>query len=178
MSHLYHKFIDTPFNRMRIGGTEDGLCLFEFEYRTSLNAIERRIEQMTGVTFEDGEHPYFEEVEQQVAEYFAGTRQNFDLPLQLLGSPFQVSVWQALLQIPYGETRSYKQQSIYLNNEKAIRAIASANGDNGIAIIVPCHRVIGANGSLVGYGGGIQRKKWLLEHEAKHSGKTLQPLLF
>ena len=82
------------------------------------------------------------------------------------------------MQIPYGETRSYKQQSIFLGNEKAIRAVAGANGENGIAIIVPCHRVIGENGSLTGYGGGLQRKKWLLDHERKHSGKTGQAELF
>jgi O-6-methylguanine DNA methyltransferase len=100
------------------------------------------------------------------------------LPLHLVGSDFQKSVWKALIQIPYGETRSYKQQSIFLGNEKAIRAVAGANGDNGIAIIIPCHRVIGEDGSLTGYGGGLQRKKWLLDHERKHSGKAGQGELF
>jgi O-6-methylguanine DNA methyltransferase len=111
-------------------------------------------------------------------EYFIGTRKEFDLPLHLLGTSFQKSVWLGLLQIPYGETRSYKKQSIFLGNEKAIRAVAGANGENGIAIIIPCHRVIGENGSLTGYGGGLQRKKWLLDHERKHSGKTGQAELF
>jgi len=96
----------------------------------------------------------------------------------LAGTDFQKSVWVALQQIPYGETRSYKQQSIALGNEKAIRAVAGANGENGIAVIIPCHRVIGENGSLIGYGGGLQRKKWLLEHERKHSGKETQLGLF
>eukprot|EP01012_Entosiphon_sulcatum_P048947 TRINITY_DN67528_c0_g1_i1.p2 TRINITY_DN67528_c0_g1~~TRINITY_DN67528_c0_g1_i1.p2 ORF type:complete len:105 (-),score=7.05 TRINITY_DN67528_c0_g1_i1:27-320(-) len=96
----------------------------------------------------------------------------------MIGTDFQKRVWKGLLDIPFGETRSYKKQSIYLGDVKAIRAVATANGQNGIAIIVPCHRVIGDNGSLVGYGGGLPKKKWLLEHEAKHSGKDLQMGLF
>ena len=87
-------------------------------------------------------------------------------------------VWEGLKQIPFGETRSYKKQSIFLGDEKAIRAVARANGENGIAIIIPCHRVIGENGSLVGYGGGLWRKQWLLKHERAHSGQTQQQSLF
>ena len=164
--------------RMRIGATGDGICLFDFEYRRSIDAIMKRIELGTRELFREGEHRLFSLLEQQVDEYFKGTRKTFDLPLHFVGTPFQISVWQGLQQIPYGETRSYKKQSIFLGNEKAIRAIAGANGNNGIAIIVPCHRVIGEHGSLVGYGGGLPRKKWLLEHEWKHSGRTGQAELF
>ena len=163
---------------MRIGATAEGICLFDFQYRRSIDTIMKRIEHLAGDQFSEGESPYFAVLEQQIGEYFLGVRQAFDVPLHLLGTPFQVSVWQGLLQIPFGETRSYKQQSIFLGNEKAIRAVAGANGENGIAIIVPCHRVIGENGSLIGYGGGLQRKKWLLDHERKHSGKTGQGELF
>ena len=164
--------------KMRMGATDQGICLFEFEYRRSIDTIMKRVETLSGFTVTEGDHPHFGVLEKQVGEYFKGTRTAFDLPLQLLGTPFQASVWEGLMKIPYGETRSYKKQSIFLGNEKAIRAVAGANGDNGIAIIVPCHRVIGENGSLVGYGGGLQRKKWLLDHEWKHSGKSAQGELF
>lgn len=175
---LYLSFTDTPLGIMRMGATDQGICLFDFQYRRSIDSIMKRIEQYIGHTFTEGHHPLFDTLQQQINEYFAGTHQQFDLPLHLVGSPFQVSVWQQLLEIPYGETRSYKQQSIALGNEKAIRAVAGANGDNGIAIIVPCHRVVGANGSLTGYGGGLPKKKWLLEHEVKYSGKSGQLDLF
>ena len=172
------KHIDTPVGKMRIGASDDGICLFDFQYRKSIDSIMNRIENITGDKFADGDHPHFSLLEQQISEYFSGTRKEFDLPLHPVGTPFQKSVWDGLVKIPYGETRSYKQQSVFLGNEKAIRAVATANGENGIAIIIPCHRVIGSNGSLVGYGGGLQRKKWLLEHERKHSGKTGQAELF
>ncbi len=163
---------------MRMGASDEGICLFDFEYRRSIDTIMNRIEKHMGRSFTAGEHPHFEILKQQAGEYFTGERKDFDLPLHLVGSPFQVSVWKLLMQIPYAETRSYKKQSIMLGNEKAIRAVAGANGENGIAIIVPCHRVIGENGSLVGYGGGLPKKQWLLDHERKHSGKTGQLGLF
>ncbi len=172
------KHIDTPVGKMRIGATDEGICLFDFQYRKSIDSIMKRVETHSGKTFQEGEHHYFQLLEQQISEYFMGTRKEFDLPLHLLGTPFQKSVWQGLLKIPYGETRSYKQQSVFLGNEKAIRAVAGANGENGIAIIIPCHRVIGENGSLTGYGGGLQRKKWLLDLERKFSGKSGQAELF
>jgi len=163
---------------MRIGATGLGICLFDFQYRRSIDTIMKRIETLSGDKFSEAEHPHFELLERQMDEYFKGTRKEFDIPLHLLGTTFQKSVWQGLLKIPYGETRSYKQQSIFLGNEKAIRAVAGANGENGIAIIIPCHRVIGESGSLTGYGGGLQRKQWLLSHERKYSRKTGQRELF
>jgi O-6-methylguanine DNA methyltransferase len=163
---------------MRMAATDAGICLFEFEHRKSINTILDRVGNALNDRFQEGDHPYFIALEQQVNEYFQGVRQEFDLPLDLLGTPFQVKVWRGLLDIPYGQTRSYEQQSRFLGDEKAIRAVAGANGQNGIAIIIPCHRVIGKDGSLTGYGGGIQRKKWLLEHERLHSGKQVQATLF
>ncbi|HZX57480.1 MAG TPA: methylated-DNA--[protein]-cysteine S-methyltransferase [Mucilaginibacter sp.] len=106
----------------------------------------------------------------QLDEYFAGERQAFELPIKQRGSSFQQEVWQCLLKIGYGKTVSYLQQSRMMNNPLAIRAIAASNGKNDLAIIVPCHRVIGSDGSLTGYAGGLWRKKWLLEHEAKVLG--------
>jgi len=107
----------------------------------------------------------------QLNEYFAGKRKVFDLPIKQAGSDFQQQVWDCLLTIPYGETITYAQQSNLMNNPLAIRAIAAANGKNHLWVVVPCHRVIGSNGSLTGYAGGLWRKQWLLEHEAKVAGK-------
>jgi len=114
--------------------------------------------------------PLLKMAAQQLDEYFTGERQVFDLPIKQPGSSFQQEVWQCLLKIGYGKTISYLQQSKMMNNPLAIRAIASSNGRNDLAIIVPCHRVIGSDGSLTGYAGGLWRKKWLLEHEAKVLG--------
>ena len=112
----------------------------------------------------------FADVRAQLDEYFAGTRRTFDVPLHPSGSAFQLRAWQALCEIPYGETVSYGAQATRLGTPTAFRAVGSANGQNPISIIVPCHRVIGANGSLVGYGGGLDAKRWLLQHEAMHAG--------
>lgn len=172
------KLIETALGSMQLAATDEGICLFDFQYRRSIDNIMKRIETNTGKRFGEGHHPYFDLLEQQIGEYFTGVRQTFQLPLHLVGTPFQVSVWKGLQEIPYGETRSYKAQSQFLGVEKAIRAVAGANGENGIAIIIPCHRVIGENGSLTGYAGGLPKKQWLLEHERKHSGRTLQGNLF
>jgi methylated-DNA-[protein]-cysteine S-methyltransferase len=116
------------------------------------------------------ETPLLEEATRQFDEYFAGTRKTFDLSINQTGTDFQQQVWQELLKIDYGKTITYNQQSIQMNNPLAIRAIAAANGKNNLWVVVPCHRVIGSNGSLTGYAGGLWRKQWLLEHEAKVSG--------
>jgi len=106
-------------------------------------------------------------VRQQLNEYFAGQRKAFDLPLRYAGSPFQQRVWAGLLSIGYGETLSYLDLARRLGDEKSLRAVGQANGQNPIAIVIPCHRVIGAGGALTGYGGGLGRKRWLLDHEAR-----------
>jgi len=114
---------------------------------------------------EEKETPLIQEAAKQLEDYFAGERKDFDLPLAPKGTPFQLKVWQALTTIPYGETRSYKQIAEQIGNSRACRAVGLANNRNPIAIVVPCHRVIGANGKLVGYGGGLEVKKYLLELE-------------
>jgi methylated-DNA-[protein]-cysteine S-methyltransferase len=115
---------------------------------------------------------------QQLREYFDGTRQYFDFPFLQTGTVFQQKVWQQLLKIECGQTQSYLELARKLGDEKCIRAAASANGKNNLAIVVPCHRVIGSGGKLVGYAGGLWRKQWLLEHEAKMAGKSIQGSLF
>ena len=109
----------------------------------------------------------------QLDEYFSGTRKEFELHLNIKATKFQEKVWKALLHIPFGKTRSYLEQAKALGDVKAIRAVASANGKNPIAIIIPCHRIIGSDGSLTGYAGGIHRKKWLLEHEGVLTQQSL-----
>jgi methylated-DNA-[protein]-cysteine S-methyltransferase len=112
-----------------------------------------------------GPHPLLEALGHQLEEYWAGHLRTFSVPLDLQGSPFQQKVWQSLLNIPWGKTRTYLEQSRLLGDEKAIRAVAAANGRNPVAIVVPCHRVIGSDGSLTGYAGGIENKRQLLELE-------------
>jgi len=175
---LFTKYIETPVGPMWMAANDEGICLFEFEDRRRIEQIMKRITHLLNTDFVVGDHRYHALLEAQMNEYFAGTRKEFDLPLNLVGSEFQKKVWTGLLDIPYGKTRSYKEQSIYLGDEKAIRAVAGANGQNSIAIIVPCHRVIGSSGSLTGYGGGLPRKQWLLDHESKYSGKGQQMDMF
>ncbi|MGD9699948.1 MULTISPECIES: methylated-DNA--[protein]-cysteine S-methyltransferase [unclassified Acinetobacter] len=112
------------------------------------------------------DHPILLETQKQLTEYFAGTRQQFDLPLDFEGTEFQKKVWQALLSIPFGETRSYRDIAEQVGNVKAVRAVGAANGKNPISIIAPCHRVVGANGKLVGFAGGLDNKEILLKLES------------
>jgi methylated-DNA-[protein]-cysteine S-methyltransferase len=115
----------------------------------------------------------FPEISAQIDAYFAGEREEFDVALAPHGTAFQMRVWDELTKIPYGETISYSELARRLGDLKLVRAVGTANGRNPISIIIPCHRVIGADGSLVGYGGGLERKKWLLEHEEVTSGRRL-----
>lgn len=112
-------------------------------------------------------NPLLNQIKKELEEYFAWKRKMFTIPLKPTGTIFQQKAWEALTKIPYGETRSYKEEANLAGNPKAVRAIGWANNKNPIVIIIPCHRVIGADGNLVGYGGGIERKIWLLEHEKK-----------
>lgn len=131
---------------------------------------------LTGLHFgkqslaEERETPLLEEARIQLSQYFQGQRRVFDLPLQLKGTPFQRAVWQALVEIPYGETRSYGEIATAIGRPKATRAVGMANHVNPLAIVVPCHRVIGKNGSLTGYAGGLDFKRYLLNLEAAHRG--------
>ena len=126
---------------------------------------------------QNADHPLLQQCATQLSEYFVGKRKQFDLPIDQEGTSFQARVWDLLCRIPYGKTLSYADLARQYGDLKAIRAVASANGRNHLSIIVPCHRVIGSNQSLTGYAGGLWRKKWLLEHEARfHSGVQLLPL--
>lgn len=155
------------------GTTEEGICFIEFTDRIRL---EREMQRLSGElqgTLRPGEHPFLSQLENELHEYFNRQRKVFSVPLQLTGTDFQKSVWKALLEIPFGTTASYKQQAIKLNKLSAIRAVAAANGQNKHAILIPCHRVIGSNGKLVGYAGGLGKKEWLLDFEKDKTGHTL-----
>lgn len=157
--------ITTPLGPMLIGTTDDALCLLEFIDRRMLETQLQRLQKYFNCTFVPGSNEITEQTAGEIEEYFDGDRKEFTVPLNIPGSDFQQSVWKQLTEIPYGKTRSYKEQAIAIGNLKAIRAVATANGDNRIAIIIPCHRVIGSDGSLTGYGGGLWRKKYLLNLE-------------
>jgi len=152
-------YVDSPIGRLLL--TSDGSAL------TGLY-MESRKAQSTEGWVEDVNVPPLQETVRQLSDYFAGTRREFDLPLGLQGTAFQQRVWRELTDIPYGRTLSYGELAKRINQPSASRAVGLANGRNPISILVPCHRVIGADGSLTGYGGGIERKRWLLCHEGLH----------
>jgi AraC family transcriptional regulator of adaptative response/methylated-DNA-[protein]-cysteine methyltransferase len=157
--------IPTPLGTMVACAVDGSLCLLEFADRPMLETQLHRVSKSFDANIVVGEDPLFEEIAGQLREYFDGERREFDLPIADFGSPFQKSVWRALRNIPYGESRSYAEQAAAIGRPSATRAVARANGDNRIAIVIPCHRVIGSDGSLTGYGGGLRRKRALLELE-------------
>ncbi len=165
MNVISTKTIETPLGDMIAGAVDDGICLLEFHDRRMLPVQLDRIKQLFKAEIVEGDHPLFSPLEKELNEYFHEGRKSFNVPIVYPGSPFQVKVWESLMKIPYGKVRSYQFQSELLGNPKAIRAMAKANGDNRLAILIPCHRIIGSNGEMVGYGGKIWRKKHLLELE-------------
>lgn len=166
-SRLITQRIDTPIGSMRAVARDDGLVMCEYDSPGRLPAQLDRLRSVFGADTVPGEHPVLDQTRRELKEYFAGEREVFSIPLVLEGTPFQTSVWRALLDIPFGATTSYETIATRIGRVGAARAVGRANGDNRIAIIVPCHRVIGANGSLTGYGGGQHRKRRLLDLEQR-----------
>lgn len=167
---LVHTKAETPLGEMDILATDRGICLLEFDVRTDLNDEIKSLEKHFDATVTLGENRHTLEIKRQLREYFSGQRKVFSVPVVLVGTDFQVKVWNELKKVPYGTTRTYKEQSIALGDLKAIRAVAKANGSNKIAIVIPCHRIIGTDGKLTGYAGGIDRKRFLLNLERKLAG--------
>ena len=170
--------IETPLGEMIAGATEEGVCLLEFHDRRILPKEYKDLEKLLDTTIEEGENKHLKSIRKQLREYFDGKRKEFTIPLVTPGSPFQQAVWKELLNIPFGGQRSYQEQANAINSPDSVRAVANANGLNRIAIVIPCHRVIGSDGRLTGYGGGIKRKKWLLDHEKKFTGQPVDLTLF
>jgi AraC family transcriptional regulator of adaptative response/methylated-DNA-[protein]-cysteine methyltransferase len=162
---LVARWMETPLGPMVGVAGDEGLELLEFVDRRALErelgSMRRRLDR----AIIPGEHDILAAAASQLAEYFAGGRQRFDLPIRMRGSDFQLRVWRALCEIPYGETRSYSEIARRVGAPGAVRAVGTTNGRNQIAIVVPCHRVIASDGTLSGYGGGRWRKQWLLDHE-------------
>jgi AraC family transcriptional regulator of adaptative response/methylated-DNA-[protein]-cysteine methyltransferase len=162
---LISKWIESPLGAILALADDDGLYVFDWVDRRGLEREIIRLRAKTKFAIVPGNHPVLDQAEREIGEYFAGKRSRFTLPLATRGTPFQRRVWDELLKIPSGETRSYAEIARNISEPKAVRAVARANGDNFRGIVIPCHRVIGSDGSLTGYGGGLARKQWLLDHE-------------
>lgn len=162
---FYSKKIQTPLGEMLAIKSEKGLCMLEFFDGKSTEKQLKEIENL-GEILPKEEDEVLMLLEKEISHYFDGTLKEFTIPLDFIGTEFQKKVWNELVKISFGETRSYKEQSIAVGDLLAIRAVANANGKNKIAIVVPCHRVIGSDGSLTGYAGGKKRKQFLLELES------------
>ncbi len=153
------KQLDSPIGRLRLVATDQGLSHLLFDQQVGEDM------DSDGDPAETDNHPVLAAATAQLAEYFAGRRQEFDIPLDLSGTEFQRAAWSALANVPFGETRSYRQQAEAIGRPKAVRAIGAANGRNPVPIVLPCHRIVGSDGSLTGYGGGLPIKEFLLRHE-------------
>lgn len=163
-------WLRSPLGPLVAGATSEGICLLEFSDRRMLEAQFATVRKLFRLPVTPGSNPHLEHLEREIEAYFAGTLQSFEVPLVYPGTPFQEQVWRQLLTIPYGETRSYEDLAIAIDNPKAVRAVGRANGLNRIAILIPCHRVVNKDGQLGGYGGGLRRKQYLLDLERTPPG--------
>lgn len=158
-------YFKTAYGELILGSMDQNLCLCDWRYRKMRGAVDSRIQTCLNAVYQEGESEITDRAKAQLQQYFDGGRKGFDLPLLLAGSDFQKKVWNELLRIPFGKTESYAFLSRQIGDPNAIRAVASANGANALSIIVPCHRILGSDGSLTGYAGGLETKKKLLRLE-------------
>jgi len=165
IKQIITKQVPTPIGDLLAGAMEQGVCLLEFADRPRVSRLKQRLSKTIHAKFVQGENSHLSLLEEQLSQYFEGKRKLFNLPLALQGTSFQMNVWEALLHIPYGSTRSYQAQARIIGKPKAVRAVGKANGDNPVSIVIPCHRVVGKNGNLTGYGGGLWRKRFLIDLE-------------
>lgn len=165
MQSINIQYLETPHGELLLGSFEDRLCLCDWRYRKRRATVDARIKRGLDAEFRLQDDSLLQKTGQQLHEYFNHTRRVFDIPLRFVGTTFQQQVWNQLLEIPFGETSSYRQLAAAIGNETAVRAVASANGANAISILVPCHRVIGSRGQLTGYAGGLKTKAELLALE-------------
>jgi methylated-DNA-[protein]-cysteine S-methyltransferase len=165
MERISIQYFKTPVGELILGSFQDKLCLCDWRYRKMRDEIDNRIKKSLDSIYLEEETPVIQAAKEQLNEYLNGQRKEFSIPLLLVGTDFQQSVWNELLKISYGKTETYLGLSKKLGNEKAIRAVAGANGANSISIFIPCHRIIGSDGKLIGYAGGLSTKKKLLRLE-------------
>lgn len=150
MNPVQRAFLKTPVGFIEVTGSEKGIrSLYFLNFKVRIKRVPHQLHDCV----------------EQIEEYFSGSRHSFSLPLDLTGSPFQLKVWEETLKIPFGQTASYQELAVKVGNPNAFRSVGGANARNPVSIIIPCHRVLGQHGKLVGYAGGLWRKKWLLEHE-------------
>lgn len=161
--------IMTDCGEMTACALDEGICLLEFSSRAELAEELASLERHFQTTVTLGTHPYIDNLKTELKDYFSGKLRNFTVPAALFGTPFQLKIWKELLSIPYGTTLSYSELAIRTGNKLSVRAVATANKTNRIAIMIPCHRVIGSDGSLTGYSGGLERKRYLINLEANNS---------
>ena len=165
---IHIQYYASPCGELILASVGDELCLCDWNEKPCAERNKHRLERLLNADFVMASSTVLEQTKRELDEYFAGKRKSFDIPLHPVGTDFQKQVWQALLEIPYGETRTYKEIAESVNNVKGVRAVAQAIGANGMSILIPCHRVIGTNHSLTGYAGGIEAKRLLLDIESKN----------
>ncbi len=171
MNSIHIQYYPTQIGELILGAYKNQLCLLDFKHRKGRLRIDNRLQKGLKASYLEQDEPVLTETRKQLDEYFTGQRESFTVPLLTVGSEFQKSVWRALMNVPYGHTSTYLNIAQEIHNPKAVRAVASANGANAISLIIPCHRIIGSNGQLVGYAGGLPVKKRLLnmENNQQHS---------
>lgn len=165
MNQINIQYYKTKYAEFILGSFKNKLCLLDFKYRKMRTTVDNRLKTGFKAEFVEQDDEILKDTRKQLDEYFNMERKVFDIPIITLGTDFQKCVWKALIKVPYGTTSTYLQLAKDIDNEKAVRAVASANGANSIAFIIPCHRIIGSNGNLTGYGGGLALKKRLIKLE-------------
>lgn len=165
MKQIHIHYYNAPCGELALGVYDDKLCLCDWRYRKNATSIEHRLTRNLDAVFREDSTDLHRETVRQLEQYFSLERKHFDLPILTVGTTFQKQVWQELANIPYGRTVSYLELAERIGNRNSVRAVASANGANALSIVIPCHRVIGSNGRLVGYAGGLTAKKSLLKLE-------------
>ncbi|SMN01675.1 Methylated-DNA--protein-cysteine methyltransferase [uncultured Candidatus Thioglobus sp.] len=171
MNQINIQYYKTKIGELILGSYNEKLCILDFRYRRMRTTVDNRIKNGLKAEFIEQDNKVLTKTKKQLDDYLIGDRKEFDVPLLLVGTDFQKNVWNALMKVPYGTTSTYLQLAKDIDNEKAVRAVASANGANSIGIIIPCHRIIGNNGDLIGYGGGLPVKKRLLKLEQNNNVK-------
>jgi len=165
MNQINIQYFKTNYGEFILGSYDGKLCMVDFRYRKMRETVDDRIKKGLNAEFIEQDDEILQKTRLQINEYFNMQRRTFDIPILMVGTDFQRNVWEALLKVPYGTTSTYLQLAKEIDNKKAVRAVANANAANAIGIIIPCHRIIGTNGELTGYAGGLPLKKQLLELE-------------